>query len=131
MAASGLLATLSPVRNVRVRRAGPQARFMWWWCPPLRHERPASALSCPRALRRARNLVAPTGPAPFEGAHARQVRAYRNIWGSNAGAQDPAVEHEVPRPGDRHLGLETCPKARDDLEKAEGGWRLDWEEEGR
>lgn len=122
------LATLSPARSVRVRRAGPPARCLWWLCPPLRYVRPASALSCPQALRRARNLVAPAGPAPFERAH---VRAYRNIWGRNAEAQDPVVEQAL-RPDDRHhLGVETCPKARDDLEKAEGGWRLDWEEEGR
>ena len=55
----------------------------------------------------------------------QHVRAYRNIWGNNAGqAEEDSSERH-------HLEHDTSPKVCDDLETSEGGWRLDWEEEGR
>jgi hypothetical protein len=57
-----------------------------------------------------------------------QVRRYRNIWGSNAGL--------AAKSSDQQESEATRPKAQDSLKAHDnlttpGGWRLDWEEDGR
>ena len=57
-----------------------------------------------------------------------QVRRYRNIWGSNAGL--------AAKSSDQQESDATRPMAQDSLKAHDnlttpGGWRLDWEEDGR
>ncbi len=63
------------------------------------------------------------GRAPRSTAVLWQVRRYRNIWGSNSGL---STIHPDPSRPKAHDSL----KAHDNL-TTPGGWRLDWEEDGR
>ena len=116
--AMGRHAGVRAARGVASGRCTSSPTQRFWW-------RGLLAQNTRTTTSKTRTLLAIDAASSLLGRGQKHVRAYRNIWGNNAGqAEDDSVE--------RHrLGRDTSPKVRDDLETSEGGWRLDWEEEGR